>query len=263
MPRAEQDADHHLTEYERAVCYYTLPRVVRPVTFGLVVAYTVCLVEAVAALLIGLLVESRVWTLAGAFATAAIVLFGLIVFMVRALINEMRQRSALAEARGVPDVLEDNEDFPDPFAGHLLLARPNGARGHLYACTENDSTIRYFVSTGEHGRRWHIRDPQDNEVCTAARARRWTDVGFRTRIRVYRGEQLLGRIVREPGLNGPHAHVYDLAGETPREYVVRDNGIFFEGNLAGRIYALRGACYLDIEQAHFNRALLAHFVSHT
>ena len=263
MPRAEQNGEEHLTEYERAVCYYTLPRVVRPVTFGLIIAYAVCLAEAAAALFIGLLIENQTWTVAGAFATAAIVLFGLLVFMMRALVNELRQRSALAEARDVPDALEDNEDFPDPFAGHLLLKRPSDARGRLYACTEEDHTIRYFVASNTDGRRWNVRTPQDSEVCTVTRMRRWTDIGFRIRFQVRRGEETRGRIVREAGLTAPHAHVYDLSGEEQREYIVRDNGIFFGGTLVGRIYALRGAHYLDIEREHFNDALLAHFVTHT
>ncbi len=190
-------------------------------------------------------------------------LFGIVAFMVRALINELRQRSALAEARGVPDTLDGGDAFPDPFAGHLLLKRPHEARGRLYACTENDQTIRYFVSSDTHGRHWAVRTPDDKEAFTAKLVRRWKDVGFRYRIRVYRGEKLIGRIIREAGLTAPHAHVYDLAGEPRCEYIVRDNGIYFEGKLVGRVYSLRGAFYLDIERDHLSDALLAHFISQT
>jgi len=48
-----------ISDYERAVCYYTLPRVTSRVTLALVIAYAVCVFEALGALCIGVLFDNR------------------------------------------------------------------------------------------------------------------------------------------------------------------------------------------------------------
>ena len=49
----------HLNDFERAICYYTLPRVARPVTFGLIAAYVLCLAEAFAVFVYGVAMAMR------------------------------------------------------------------------------------------------------------------------------------------------------------------------------------------------------------
>ena len=115
-----------LSDYERAICYYTLPRISYPVTFGLIVAYAVCLLEAFAAVIYGLLWDHAAFAKGGAAALGAIVVFGVVVFTARALLNEIRMRRALAVARGVPDAVADIKDIPSPgiFCCVIRCTRP-------------------------------------------------------------------------------------------------------------------------------------------
>lgn len=87
-----------ITDYERAVCYYTLPKVITPVTIGLLSAYALCVIEAVAALAYGLYVGNRTWTLSGFYCLIGIIVFGMLAFTVRALWGDWRRRAALSIA---------------------------------------------------------------------------------------------------------------------------------------------------------------------
>ncbi len=265
MPIADSPRDY-VTDYERAICYYTLPKVVSPVTYGIVVAYSVCLFEAVGAVVIGTLLNSRVWIIAGYAALAGIIVFGLLVFMARALVNEVRQRKMLAVARGVPDAAGAETEVPDPFANHILLKHPLEARGRLFVCTENDATIKYFVDSAPNRRWWKIKTPQDVEVChleALGRFRRFTFIGgLPHRLGVYAGEEEIAQIVRRFSFTVPYVEIRCRIPE-PRVYVVRQEGIYWGDCLIGRIYSLRRSFYLDMEKYLFHDAVLAYFVTKT
>ena len=153
-----------LSDYERAVCYYTLPRVIHPVTFSLVVVYTICLLEALGVLTYGLLWNKDFITRIGAIALAGIVVLGIVAFTLRALKNEMTQRRLLAMAHGAPDAESNAQDVPDPFTDHILLRHPLHNRGDLFPCTDNDGELVYFVESAGSSPWWRVRDAQDNEV---------------------------------------------------------------------------------------------------
>ena len=69
----------HLTDYERAICYYTLPKITHPVTFGLLAVYVVCIIEALGVLAYGATTHREGITRAGLLAVGGIVAFGVIV----------------------------------------------------------------------------------------------------------------------------------------------------------------------------------------
>ena len=164
MARIDMPADR-LTDYERAICYHTLPRVAHPVTFGLIVAYTVCLVEAVALLIYGLVSQNILLARIGSISVYVIVAFGVVTFMLRALINEIRTRRILGAAKGIPDAHPDDAaDIPDPFAGHALLQHVRWTKGDLFPCTDNKGNIMFFVETDSSKPMYRLKDPQDNEV---------------------------------------------------------------------------------------------------
>ena len=75
--RANQPEDR-LSDYERVVCYNTIPRVASPVTLSLVLVYGFCLLEAVLALAYGLAAHRHGWTVAGAASLAGLVVFGMV-----------------------------------------------------------------------------------------------------------------------------------------------------------------------------------------
>lgn len=265
MPKADSPRDY-ITDYERAICYYTLPKVVSPVTYGIVVAYSVCLFEAVGAVAIGTLLDSRVWIIAGYSALAGIIVFGLLVFMARALVNEVRQRKMLAVARGVPDAASAGAEAPDPFANHVLLKHPLDARGKLFVCTENDATIKYFVDSAPNRRWWKVKTPQDVEVCRLESLSKVGSFvlggGLPRRLGVYAGEEEIAQIVRRFSFTVPYVEIRCRIPE-PRLYIVRQEGIYLGDCLIGRIYSLRRSFYLDMDKYLFHDAVLAYFVTKT
>lgn len=264
MPQADQ-AREHLTDYERAVCYYTIPRVVHPVTYGLIAAYALCLSEAIAVLVIGLVINNATWTTAGTVALFAIIVFGLAVFMLRALLNEVRQKRAIAIAHSTPDAADDLGDLPDPFDDHILLVRPQAiAWGKLVPVTSNDDSIAYFLdSAPDHGW-WKLASAEDEEIMRVRAAHapwylRWLP-GAPTRLTVEKDTREVGTITRHLGLTSTYVEVESTA-DTPVTYHVRAFGIYADEKLVGRIYALREAYYLDLRKDHVNDALLGYFIT--
>ena len=59
-----------MTPYERAVCYYTLPKVIHPITLGLIWVYALCVIEAVGAFSYGVYTGDMDWTMAGFYSFA-------------------------------------------------------------------------------------------------------------------------------------------------------------------------------------------------
>jgi len=253
-----------LSDYERAICYHTLPRVSHPVTFGLIVAYAVCLLEAFAALIYGLLWDHAGFTKGGAVALAGIVVFGVVVFVARALLNEVRMRRALAVARGVPDAIADVKDIPDPFSGHVLIRHPLHIRGGTFTCTDNAGTVLYSVEGTPHGAWWKVTDAQDKEVLRVQAQAAWWSFSFGQgipgRLTVHVGDAEAARISRRFSFT---ASPIQVRAERPVavEYEVRGGGIYRDKRLVGRIYHLHGSLYLDIEETEFHEPILGLFVA--
>lgn len=263
MPKLD---DYHgqISDYERAVCYYTLPKVITPLTYGLIIAYAVCLLEAVAALGYGLYFQYSTWTRAGGTALVAIVVFGIVVFIARAVFNDVRRRKLLNDARSTPQQVEDN-DLPDPFANHLLLARPLNAQGSLFAVTEDDANIQYFVDASPEDDWWKVRTSQDEDCCLVRTLQGANSFNFASshpsQLGIYDTDnEEIGHIARCYSLG---AVWYELSLVQPeaKTYTIRNFGIYYGEQLVGRMYRLRGNWYLDVRKSHFNPALLGYFVT--
>ena len=250
----------HLTDYERAVCYYTLPRVVHPISYGIVLAYGVCLLEAAGVLIYGIATQSPAFTRGGAIATVAVVLFGVIVFMIRALLNEVRGRRALLQARGVPDAGAAPADTPNPFAHHILLRRPVGGTGNI-ACAEIGGERTYEIQCDRSG--WQVKEGSTGdtfEVRLLKGAGSFSfDRGTPRCVAVFRAGKETARVERRPGL--PAARTEISRPAEARRLVVRSLGIYWRGHLVGRVYTLRGWHYLDLDANLFDEGALAYFLT--
>ena len=255
--------DDHITDYERAVCYYTLPRLANPVTYGLVIAYAVCVLEALAVLVYGLYAENSAWTVAGAWAFLGIVVFGMIIFMTRALINDWNRRAALAAARNVPDATED-EDIPDPFAEHILLRRPLHTASEIFACVTNESTVAYYVEIRRNNTHWRVRTPQEQPAFEILVELDLLRVGLLkshpVRLGVYEDKKKIASVVRRNTLRSVAVDVFPTS-PADVSYSIKNGCIYLAGRLIGRIYALRECLYLDIEREHAVPGILTHFIS--
>lgn len=255
------------TDYERAVCYYTLPRVVTPLTNGLVVAYAVVILEAFVALLIGLTLDDPAWTRAGAWGLLAMVALGAVIFIGRAVVNEVRERRLLAQARGVPNPDEDKEEeLPDPFANHVLLKRSLDAPDQIFACDQDAAALRYRVLPGPTKKGRAIADADSgNPLCHVATGRAFTsfslDTGLPAHIRVMADGREIARLDRRFSLTAPTTQIECLSPQ-PRHFVIRNQCIYTDNRMIGRIYLLRRALYLDMRRDAFHEAFLAYFALH-
>jgi len=263
MPRVEPPPEH-ITAYERAVCYYTLPKVGSPVSFGLIVIYAVCVFEAIGAMAIGFWFEHETWLRVGTYAFVGIILFGVAAFFVRAVLGKTRVARILREAGQVPDAGADDSDFPDPFADHELLRYPRHTESNIFAMTEDNGNIRYTVERAESGEWWRIQTPEDKEFCRVKAEGHFGSFFLRGEIpgplAVHKAERLLARIEPRFAFQAPIALIrYENSDKT---LTVRQRGIYNpEKRLVGRIYYLRDGLYLDIEQAYLDEGVLGYYAA--
>jgi len=259
--------ESRISEYERAVCYYSLPRVSSPVTSALIAAYALCLLEAVAALAYGLWRDDPVWSKWGTIALAAIIAFGVIAFMLRAFLNEVRERRLLSQAHSVTDPTSGFDDLPDPFADHVLYSYHNASMESVLAVQDRDGQPVYRMETESSGTRRVSRRPEGEELFQATVIR--SRLGFVlqpngriSRVRVTHGDKTLATIRRLFSL-GPLLAEVTLEKPESATYVIRGGTIFFQDTSVGHIYDLRDFTYLDIDSAHFNDGILAYFLTMT
>ncbi len=274
MPQVEEPPQH-LTDYERAICYYTLPRVVSPVTYGAVMVYAVLILQAVAVMAYGLACDKWGWFVGGVTALCWLIVLGTVLFTARALLNDVRRKRMLAVAEGVPDAVEESPDIPDPFSSHMLIRHPLAARGRLFACTEDDSTLLYSVDSSTYlqkgrGRRsrmwWNVRTPHDAEYCHIEIAPGVPsfsmDPVLPGRVRITVDKREVATIRPKFSLKSPTAEIRRIE---PKKctYLVKRDSIYAGDRLVGRIYVMRQALYLDIERSHLNEGILAYFILHS
>jgi hypothetical protein len=281
---AETTQQEHLTDYERALCYYTLPRVVSPITFGLIIAYAVCFLEAVAVLTIGLVLQNSTWTNIGTIALIAISVFGVIIFTARALINEVKRRQALEEAEGVPNAESASDCSPDPFAEHTLLRYAVHSTGTIYRCQHHKAEPAYTVEHSTHPKAWTVTDTTDESVCRAVSLKRAGSFslsgGAPSSLVIFQGEHEIARAQRPFSLTAPRTEI-QCQEPNVRQFIIRSGSIYlvltgdqpvpplpelkpghFRGErLIGRIYELRSQIYLDIEAEYLDDALLAYYTT--
>ncbi|HEX71826.1 MAG TPA: hypothetical protein ENN65_00705 [Candidatus Hydrogenedentes bacterium] len=265
MTRAAMTVDYP-TDYERAICYYTLPKVISPLTNGLIVIYAVLILEAIVALIIGLSLDNPTWTKAGLWGLLAMVALGAVIFIGRAVMNEVRERRMLAVAQGMPDSAEADADVPDPFEKHLLLQRPLDAPGKVFACEAGQAIWRYQIvsASGKHDR--VVADTEGNTVCRLVIHRLFTsfslDSGLPAHVHVFRDNEEIARIDRRFSFNASVTAIQCVQPQ-PARYVIRNECIYADDRMIGRIYLLRRALYLDLEEAFFHEAFLAYLALQT
>ena len=242
-----------ITDYERAVCYYTLPKVVSPVTVGLVAAYVLCVLEAAAALAYGLITDNRTWTIAGLYCFVGIIVFGMIAFTVRAWRNDWHRRVALAVARNAPDAVKD-EDIPDPFESHLLVSRQALPETDVFVLATREGDISHYVEIKRRNAHWRVSDKHSTVLFDVLA------VHGPGHLRVLADKDHRASIQKRVSLRTTIAEVF-LINPGEEKYAVNGGCIYFSDRMVGRIYRLRGRLFLDVEQSHMNDGLLALFVS--
>lgn len=253
-----------ISDYERAVCYYAMSRPGGGVTLALILVYALCVLEALAALIYGLVTENKLVTAIGTWALAGIILLGVIAFMARGLAAEIRRRRALAIARQAPDP-EILKDIPDPFSDHILLRRSLDEGNEGFEIKDLDGHTVYTVRLDEDGTTRRVLDPDGNErlaVKITSFAGSFSIEGMlprRAEVSASTGHS--ATIRRRFSLGAPFVEVVEGQGRDARRYSVREGGVYRNTRLIGRIYLLRDHIYLDVEEAALGTGLLGLLVS--
>lgn len=255
--------DERLTEFERAICYDTLPRVTRPLTFGAVAGYTAALVASFLLIAYGVRGDHAFWKTWGTVAFAAVVCFGLIGFVYRALFIAVRQRAALAQAGEMPNVESGFDELPDPFSGHTLLRYFRVGENAAKTVTGNKGETIYAVTRVPGAHTWEVRDPA-GEVVVRIEASRPPrsfsfDMGSPSQFRVMRGDRQTGEIERNFSF-GPGRVDIRTERDSARPLVFREGGLYDGEALVGRVYDLRNYLYLDVRTSYLDDAVLAFYV---
>lgn len=251
-----------LTEFERCVCYDTLPQVTRPLTLGLIALYTLLLIASVILMAHGLRTDHPRWELWGPRIFGLVVVVGLVGFTLRAIANTVRKRAALAEAGVMPNVESGFDALPDPFAGHALLRFYRDQASGPRIVTGNRGEIVYTVVPRESGNAWDIQDPAGERVFrveAAAPSRSFSfDAGTPSALRVLRGESESGSVTRRWSLGPGRVEITGIR-QPAKPLVFRAGGIFDGEVLVGRIYSIRNYLYLDVKQSYVDDGLLAFY----
>ena len=270
---ASKDVDQDLSKYERAVVYYTLPRVTSGVTLGLLIAYVVCLVEASAALAYGIAARDPVWTKWGTIAFAGIVSFGIVAFLGRAFVNQVRARRLLLQAHRVRDpdskVTRTSSIIkaPDPFANHVLLRYSRSRNEPRYEIRDRRGNIAYTVERETANSTLAIHDADGGLVANVSVASKnqsfALDFGRPARLVVRRGDgggEVAATVSTTYSLSSPTVEIA-TSTPTPVRHTVRDGCIYRGDRLVGRVYNLRGCVYLDVERDEVNCGLLGYYTT--
>ncbi|HOK09524.1 MAG TPA: hypothetical protein PLT82_04580 [Candidatus Hydrogenedens sp.] len=260
MPRVEMD--DHLSDYERAVCYFTLPRIVYRLNPILLLVYFIIVFVSFSVTCWGLILGNQQVLYIGTVSLVFITLFGIIFFTGRALLNELRWRKYLAEAHVA--VQQNIVDLPDPFLNHNLYIIPGDVRKEgLFPCVNSEGEIYFFVEEKEKEKKWIIKDPLEKEICYILAKRSWFSITFTSTapkiLDVYKENKHIATIKPKFSFFGS-AYVVTLFGNNSEPYWVLQSGIFLHDELVGRIYQVRRNLYLDIKKEHFNLGLLSFFI---
>jgi len=254
--------NERLTEFERCVCYDTLPQVTRPVTLGLIALYALLLIASFALMAYGLRTDHPRWELWGPRIFGLIVAVGLVGFTMRAIANSVRKRAALAEAGDMPNVESGFDALPDPFAGHALLRFYRDAKAGPRVVTGNRGEIAYTVIPRESGNAWDVQDPAGERVFrveAAAPSRSFSfDAPTPSALRILRGEADSGTVTRRWSLGPGRVEIFGPR-QPAKPLIFRNGGIFDGEALVGRIYSIRNYLYLDVKQSYVDDALLSFY----
>ena len=257
--------DEHLTDYERAIYYYSLPRVTQSVPVGVLVIYAFIVLQTFVAMAYGARTEKTEWIQGGAIAFGICVAVGIGTYLFREFIHEFRERSAQAKARTIPDADSQFDDIPDPFADHVLLRYPIRQSGAELTVYNNHGQPVYTAEVDKAGKKLAVRDHEGKDLFNATLDTSQVSFSFETgnspsRIAVEANGVSVGKVERKSNFGPANVRIECGSGE-PEVYEFRGGGLYRGEALVGRIYEVRQHHYLDIHKQHFRDAILSFFIT--
>jgi len=259
------DTKEHLSDYERAIFYYTMPKITIPFPVGMVVIYVLMLFLALASLVYGVATEQMDWIRSGTIGICFAAIVGMGAFLLRDFINQVRSKSALASAKNVPDADSKFEDIPDPFKEHVLLRNPIRHDEKTMPLKNNKNITLYTASLEEHGRILSMKDESGAELFQASLDKHTHSFSFEgggaSQVSVKKGDKEIAEVIRHSSIRLLEVDIICKKGETPKTYRCLSGGILLDDELIGRVYEVRGYHYLDVQKAHLCEGILAFFAT--
>lgn len=261
MPRIE--TDDFLSDYERAICYFTLPRISYSVNPVMVFFYALVLLVSFSLLLVGFIYENLLIANIGGFLSVTTAGLGIVVFVGRTVINEYKWGKYLKESTTLPN--PSGVDLPDPFQDHILLCIPMDKRiNNFFPCIDRNGEVFYFIEETEEDRKWTIKNSQDVEIGRMEGTPSLFSFVISYKkpliINVYEGDNLSYVIKPKWSFSGVIFEISDQKKVKGENIIISDTGIFVSKELVGRFYQLRRYYYLDVQKQFFNLALLAFLI---
>ena len=256
----------HLSDYERAIFYYTLPKITMPFPIGTVVIYGLMLCLALASLLYGISTQNSEWIRSGTIGLCFGGIVGVVAFLLRDFINQVRQRSALASAKGVPDADSQFEDIPNPFREHSLLRNPIRHDDTTMPLVNNKGKTIYTAQLGPKGKVITLLDESNEQLFQATMEKHSPSFSFEDggarHVSVYRGDEEIAEVIRHTSIRLAEVDIHCQGdNEEKHTYKCLSGGIYLDEVLVGRVYEVRGYHYLDIQKKHLCEGILAFFVT--
>jgi len=260
---ADEKQQKYLSDYERAIFYYTIPRVTSPITVRVVSVYSALLLTAFVILAYGIRTERSDFTMWGTVALGVIIVLGIITFMYHAFANQLAEDKALYAAKNIPDADSQFDDIPDPFSDHLLLSVSRQSGGKQINVVDKKGRPQYILPEGRSGSAVRVNDADGQEVLSLSA--RSGGAGFTvsrgtpSRITVSKADAVVAHVRRKMNF-GPEKVEVIMADESSPDIQILGGGIYTGDKMVGRVYEVRGSVYLDIQKSHFNDGLLAYFL---
>jgi len=258
----EEAGTERLTEFERVICYDTLPRVTSKTTLGLVALYALLAVGSILATVHGVRTDDVAWTTWGTIAFAVVVVGGIVGFLGRSVLSAVRMRAALAEAQRMPDVESTFDELPSPFAGHTLV-RFDQRDGGKRDITNNRGEPLYRAVV-ESPTQWRLENSEGRELATIqARGHSGSfslNTGAPPEVVVIREGEETGRARRQSTLFTDHVEITGPS-QPAGPLVFAAGSLFDDETLVGRIYAIRGYLYMDVRTEYLDDGLLGFFIT--
>lgn len=256
--------DDYLTDYERAIFYYSMPRLRTPFPLGVTIVYGIVMVLAAATLVYGVATGTSDWLRAGGIGLGIGVVVGGGAFVLRDFMNQVRERAALNSAKGIPDADSQFDDIPDPFAEYVLLRYTIRHSGNRLT-VENNKGEELYVSELESGGKILKFSGADGtplfEATLNASSQSFSsNLGSPRRIVFEENGETTGEVRRRASL-GPSAVEIERHGDVGRSYRFFGGGVYQGETLVGRMYEVRGHRYLDILKVHLSSEILGFFVT--
>lgn len=255
-----------LSDFERAIAYFTLPGIRRPISAWVYAVFAVAIIASLVAFVWGLRTDGGTLELVSGIALGIVIVVGMAVFLGHAIRIEIQERAALASAHEMPNAESGFDDALDPFAAHVLLARPWRRGRKEIAIRDRKGALAKTLRIDEAAPGWTVLNTDGHEEF---------------RIRVHGGGVSFSVDSGTP--RGADALVQDEVRATVTRrwtwgldrvraeqvkpescvYTIENGAIHYDGAIVGRVYYIRHTAFLDIESDHLNEATLTYFLAMT